>query len=46
MNWLYWTEPKNEFHDLIKESILKDITDNIIGPNDLLRELVKIDIFQ
>ncbi|VVC36854.1 Hypothetical protein CINCED_3A003660 [Cinara cedri] len=39
INWLYWTNPNKSSHNLIKETILKDIADNIIGPNDLLREL-------
>jgi hypothetical protein len=42
LNWLYWVKPKNSSHDLIQDTILMEITDYITGPNDLLREQVKI----
>jgi len=42
INWLYWVKPRNPSHDLIQDTILMEITDYITGPNDLLREQVKI----
>jgi len=42
LNWLYWIQPNNPSHDLIQDSILMEVTDYITGPNDLLREQVKL----
>lgn len=40
LNWLYWTKSTNPSHELIQDTILKELIDNIVGPNDLLREQV------
>lgn len=40
LNWLYCTKSTNPSHELIQDTILKELIDNIVGPNDLLREQV------
>lgn len=45
LNWFYQIKRTHLSHDLlldsIEESMLKDLIDFIIGPNDLLRDEVK-----
>lgn len=40
LNWLYCTKPTNPSYELIQDTILKELIDNIVGSNDLLREQV------
>jgi len=42
-NWLYCIKPmcSSTSFNLIQTTILKDLLDNIIGPNDFLREQVR-----
>lgn len=45
LNWLYLIESTNLSHDVIQETILRELIDYIIGPNDLLREQVKKNVY-
>lgn len=38
-------ESTNLSHDVIQETILRELIDYIIGPNDLLREQVKKNVY-
>lgn len=46
LNWFYQTKSKNLPYNLIQKTILKDLIDFIVGPNDLVRDEVKIIIIQ
>lgn len=46
LHWFYLIKPLNlSQHYLIQKTILKELTNNIINPNDILREQVSIHIY-